>query len=312
MGQPGIALTDHGVMYGMPSLFKACATNYIQPVPGMEAYEAVPHEFDIERDGEVFKVKWADLGGRHRYYHITLWAMNLTGWLNLVALHTRSFRTEFHPSQRGKPLLDRAGLEQHNEGLMMGLGCIASRTNQAILQEGEEPAYWHAKWNAEVFEGRCYMELMGNLPEQVGLQRAQRRIAKRLGIPCVAVNDVHYLDRQDGVQNGPHHVLVRSRRFKKADTEQSGDMSDAGFGEWYGSDGFYLKSAQEMLQTGFTPADLEQSIAILDRVDFDFEALPEPKPPEPVVPEPGELPEFDDWIAGLDPADAERYTKIET
>jgi DNA polymerase-3 subunit alpha len=299
LGQPGIALTDHGVLYGAPSLFKACKEFGIRAVPGMEGYEAVPHTFDIERDGEVFKVKWADLNGQHRYFHITLWVMNEVGWRNLVALHTRSWTTEFHPSQRGKPLIDRASLERHNEGLMMGLGCLASRANRALL-DSEDAAYEAAKWNAEVFEGRLWMELMGNLPEQIQLQRGQRRVAARLGIPCVGTNDVHYLDRKDGAENGPHHILVRSRRFKKAETEASAERSDAGFGEWYGSDEFYLKSADEMLQTaGMQPTDLEQTLAILDRVSFDFDLLPKPSPPVPVVPLLGDNPDFDAWCLAL-------------
>lgn len=295
LGQPGIGLTDHGVLYGTPDLMKACGEFGIKALTGTEAYEAVPHAFDMERDGEVFKVKWSDLGDRHRYFHVTLWVVSLAGWRNLVWLHTNSYTTAFHPSQRGKPLIDRASLEAHSEGLAMGLGCIASRSNQALMRGDEDAAYEAARWNAEVFEGRCWMELMGNTPEQVALQRGQRRLAARLGIPVVATNDVHYLDRKDGAEHGSHHTLVKSRRFKKADTEQSGDMSDDGFGSWYGSDGFFLKSAQEMLETGFTPADLEQSVALLDRVDFDFDALPKPSPPTPDVPEHGAAPEFDIW-----------------
>jgi DNA polymerase-3 subunit alpha len=306
MGQPGIALTDHGILYGMPNLFEAAKMYRIKAIPGMEGYEAaVEWDFDMERDGEVFKIKWADLGDRARYYHITLWALTPEGWENLVWLHTNSFRTEYHPTVRGKPLIDRKSLSEHSAGLAVGLGCIASRTNQTLIKGDEDQAYEAAKYYADVFEDRCFMEIMGNLPDQVALQRGQRRIAHRLGIDVLAANDVHYLDRADGVEDGPHHVLVRSRAFKKADTEASTDKSDDGFGQWYGSDGFFLKSAQQMLETGFTRPDLEASMKLLGMLDFDFDSLPAPQPPAPQVPMLGDDPAFDAYCMSVYEDEAE-------
>lgn len=297
LGQPGMGLTDHGVLFGAPQLYKACAVHGIKGVIGMEAYEAVPHAFDMERDGDIFKIKWADLNGQDRYYHLTIWVLNQTGWVNLCALHSLAWSSAYHHTVRGKPLVDRASLERHGEGLMIGLGCPASRTSQMLSRHGEEEAYKHAKWYADTFPGRVVMEVMGNLPEQLAMIRGQRKIAQRLGIPCMASNDVHYALQEEGVEGGPHHVLVQARAFKKADTEQSGERSDDGFGQWYGSDGFYLKTGEEMLATGFLPAEVEQTVAVLDRVDFDFEDLPKPKPPIAAVPEHGEDPEFDMWLS---------------
>lgn len=294
---PGMGLTDHGVLFGAPQLFAACAKQGIKGVIGMEAYEAVPHTFDMERDGEIFKVKWADLGERDRYYHLTIWVLNLTGWVNLCALHSLSWSSAYNPTQRGKPLVDRASLEQHSEGLMIGLGCMASRTSQILSRSGEDEAYKHAKWYADTFPGRVVMEVMGNLPEQQAIMRSQRRIAQKLGVPVLATNDVHYKLQSEGVKDGPHHILVQARAFKKAETEQSADRSDDGFGQWYGSDGFYLKNGTEMLATGFLPTEVEQSIAILDQVDFEFDKLPKPDPPIAAVPEPGDDPAFDAWAA---------------
>lgn len=294
LGQPGIGLTDHGVLYGAPTFFKACKQHDIKGVIGMEAYEAaVPHEFDMERDGEVFKIKWDELNGRDRYYHLTLWVLNQKGWENLCALHTRSWTGAYHPTVRGKPLIDRASLERHHEGLMVGLGCMASRTNVQLDRYGETEAYQAAQWYVERFGDRVVMEVMGNTPEQQKLIRVQRKVAGQLGIPVLATNDVHYKDKVDGAEHAAHHILVQARAFKKADTEQSLDKSDDGFGSWYGSDGFYMKSAEEMLATGFTPQEVELSAQILDRVDFDFSALDKPKPPIAAVPAPGEDPAFD-------------------
>jgi hypothetical protein len=93
-------------------------------------------------------------------------------------------------------------------------------------------------------------------------------------------------------------MLVQGRRFRSKDVEQSGDRSDAGFGQWYGSDGFYLKSAEDMLATGgIERSDLETTIELLDSVSFDFDQLPKPKPPIAPIPAPGEDPEYDAWLA---------------
>lgn len=298
LGQPGMALTDHGVLFGAPALFKSCAKHGIKGVIGMEAYEAVPHTFDIERDGAIFKVKWADLApGQDRYYHLTLWALNDVGWRNLCALHSRAWTSAYHPTVRGKPLLDRASLEVHSEGVAVGLGCIASRTNQLLSRNEMDEAYRQAKWYADTFQGRVWMELMGNLTEQQALIRPQRALAAKLGIPCIATNDVHYKLQEEGMKDGPHHILVQARAFKKADTEQTTEKADDGFGQWYGSDGFYLKTGAEMLATGgLTSSDLEQSLALLDMVTFEFSDLNEPKPPIAPVPAPGDDPAFDQWL----------------
>ena len=293
--QPGIGLTDHGVLFGAAQFFKACDKHSVQGVIGMEIYEAVPEHFDPENDEHMapFKQKWTE--GVDRYYHLTLWAMNEVGWRNLCAIHTQSFSEGFKP--KNQPLVDRFTLAAHNEGLIVGLGCMASRTNVALARGGD--GYDEAQWYAEVFGDRLYAEVMSNLPEQTGLLRPQRKLAERLGIQTLATNDVHYVAQADGVEGGPHHTLVQARRWKKKDgAEESGDRSDAGFGQWYGSDEFYLKSEAEMLATsGLMSDEVHRSLEVLDRVDFDFLKLPKPAPPEAPVPAPGDDPAFDSWIS---------------
>jgi DNA polymerase III subunit alpha len=302
LGQPGIALTDHGVLFGAPDLFKACAQHDIKGVIGMEGYEAaVPWDFDLERDSAIFKVKWADLQpGQDRYYHLTLWVLDRRGWENICALHSQAWSPDHYPTVRGKPLIDRAMLAQHNEGLAIGLGCIASRTSVMLARHTDwHPAYEAASFYVDTFGAdRVFMEVQGNTTDQQALISAQRKLAKRLGVESVATNDVHYVRRTSGVQHGSHHILVQSRRFKKADTEEATDKSDDGFGQWYGSDGFYLKSADEMLQTGgLLPDEIERTLQVLDLVDFNFQSLPEPRPPIIAAPAPGVDKGFDSWLA---------------
>lgn len=299
-GMPGLGLTDHGVAFGAPAFFKACKKQGIKGVIGMEAYEAVPHAFDPERDTDVFKVKWADLGDRDRYFHLTIWVVNATGWQNLCALHTISHSADF--KHKNKALIDRAHLEAHSEGLMIGLGCIASKTSQGLIRGSFDPkaAYDTAAFYVDRFgRDNVVMELTNNLPEQMQLLRPQRKLAGMLGIDTLAINDVHYRKREHGVQEGPHHALVKGRRWKSAEVEEtSGDKSDEGYGQWYGTDGLFMKDGAEMLAAGGLEAkDLEKSMEILDRVSFDFDALPAPKPPIASVPAPGDDPGFDLFVS---------------
>lgn len=300
-GMPGMGLTDHGVIYGAPALFKACKKHSIKGVIGCEVYEAVPASFDPENPAhtDVFKCSWAELGGRMRYFHLTLWVLNEIGWQNLCQIHTLS-HTEAY-LWKNKPLVDRATLAAHSEGLLVGLGCVASRMNVDLAQGGHDltAAYETAKFYADTFPGRCVMEVMANTSDQQALIRSQRKLAQKLGVPILADNDVHYRKQEHGRLNGPHHVLVQARRFRNANVEVSGDKSDEGYGQWYGSDGFYMKDGAEMLATGgFLPTEIEFSCELLDRVDFDFSAVPAPKPPIPSIPQPGDDPLYDAFLAG--------------
>lgn len=295
LGQPGIALTDHGNVFNAVQFFTACEKHGIKGIIGMEAYEAVPHQWDRERDKAILARKFDE---DPRYHHLTLWVRDLQGWENLCALHTNSYTWNFKP--KNQPLIDRAQLEAHHEGLMVGLGCLASKTNMALTR-GED-AYEAAKFYVETFGAdNVYCEVMGNLGDQQRLIRPQRALAQRLGVKVVGTNDVHYERQEQGRENGPHHILVQARahRSKKAeDEDKSSDKSDATYGQWYGTDEFFLKSTDQMLGTGgIEAADLATSIEILDRVEFDFEATKHPQPPTAPVPAFGEDMEFDLFIA---------------
>lgn len=308
LGQPGIGLTNHGNLFGTPALFKACDEHGVKGVVGMEIYEAVSPKIDPELEalahGDVDKYsgsEWARFKEKYnpatpRYFHLTLWAMNLTGWENLCALHTLSYTAPFKP--KNQPLIDKANLEKHSEGLILGLGCPASRVNWTLATAGYEPALDVASWYFDVFGDRAYVEVMGNLPEQQSALRPQRKLAQHFGRPCLASNDVHYVKREDGVENGAHHTLVQARKFGSTSTkdEKSDDKSDEAFGSWYGSDEFFLKSREEMLQTGMQPGEIDSSLEILDRVSFDFNKLEPPRKPRAPVPAAGVDPEFELWL----------------
>jgi DNA polymerase-3 subunit alpha len=296
---PGLGLTNHGHLFAAHRFASACAEHGIKPILGMEAYEAVSHTFDTDLAGpdhQLFKAKYDP--NVPRYFHLTIWVINQKGWENLCALHTLSYTRAYKP--KNQPLIDRATLEQHSEGLIIGLGCPASRTNQA-LEHGYNSAVDAAKWYFEVFgKDRVCVEVMTALPEQVAHIADQRKLARYFGAQTVGTNDVHYLRQKDGVPNGPHHILVQARKYRSAEvaTDVSGDKSDDAFGSYYGSDQFYLKTREEMLESGLFVAEVDATMAIMERVEFDFNAMPEPEPPKAAVPEPGEDLAFDSWLSG--------------
>lgn len=311
LGQPAFGLTDHGCLFGAPSLFKACKGKPIKGIIGMEVYEAVPHQIDpnlefADKDSDDykrseayrFKQKYDPLNPR--YYHLTLWAMNLKGWENLCALHTLSW-DELH-KPKNQPLVDRYSLERHSEGIICGLGCPASRVNRSLAEQGYDAAVREAEWYIGVFGDRAYVEVMAVLDDQLAALRSQRKLAKHFGATALGVNDVHYKDRADGVENGAHHILVQARRFgSKATADEndrdSDDKSGVTYGEWYGSDGFFLKDRDEMLQSGLLAPELDATLEVAARVDFDFDEMIKPAKPQALVPELGKDAEFDLWVA---------------
>lgn len=302
LGMPGIGLTNHGHLYGAPRIHAAAEEHQgFQVVYGMEAYEAVPEVWDGDPEGphhKLFKDKYDP--AKPRYFHLTLWALDQTGWENLCALHALSFTKAYKP--KNQPLIDRVALAKHSDGLVIGLGCPQSRTNRALQRESPDAAYRAAKWYVEVVgPDRVYMEVMSALADQVAQLADQRKLAKRLGIQCLGVNDVHYLTQADGVLRGPHHTLVMARKFKSAATTEteSGDLSDDSYGSWYGSDQFYLKTRQEMLASGIFANEVDASIELLNRVQFNFGKMPEPAPPVARIPAAGEDPGFDSWLSSI-------------
>lgn len=297
LGQPGIGLANHGHLYSAPAFFLACQKEGIKGIIGMEAYETLPHTWDPDPMGPhhaLFKGKWES--GKHRYFHITLWCINATGWRNLCAIHTQSFTQGFKP--KNQPLVDRATLERHNEGIIVGLGCPQSRTNRA-LERGFDEAVEAAKWYFEVFEDRAVVEVMSALPEQVRMLSDQRKLAKHFGSKVVGTNDVHYVWQEDGKLKAAHHMLVMARKFKSTETAaaDTNDQSEESFGSWYGSDQFYMKTRDEMIQAGIFASEVDTSVEILNRADFDFLGQIAPKPPTAHVPAPGIDPEFDLYVA---------------
>lgn len=182
LGQTALAITDHGVMYGVIDFYKACKKEGIKPLIGMEAYVA-PRSM---RDRE---------GSQDREYaHLILLCKNETGYQNLMYLSSEAFLHGFYY----KPRIDYDLLSQHAEGLVCLSACLAGDIPQALLANNYEGALSYAKRLQSMFGEDFYIELQNhNIPEQLQVLPGLRNIATEIGAKCVVTNDVHYVSPDD-------------------------------------------------------------------------------------------------------------------
>lgn len=265
-GQKALALTDHGHAFGATRHALAAKDAGIEPIFGMEAYEANIDDL-VNGEDDTYPA------------HLTLLVMNRQGWINLCALHTKSYFKPYAQIGRGGrlyPRIDRKLLEEHNEGLICMSACLGGRVQRPFMNnESDRVLKDGMRWYNDVFQDRFFVELMANTEEQCAIIHRQRQISKQVGVKTVATNDVHYMTRQDGERNGPHNIYTAARYGNEALVDRSQELDANGRNQtgWYGSDGFYLKNTAEMLATGFTPQELLTSVEIASRCVGGFDPM---------------------------------------
>ena len=246
MGQKAIAITDHGVMYGAVEFYEKAKENGIKAIIGCEVYVAPRNRFD--------KDKVLD----SRYSHLVLLCKNEIGYKNLIALVSKSFTEGFY----SKPRIDKELLEKHSDGLIALTACIAGEIPSKILQNN----YAGAKETAIYFDnlfgrGNFYLELQNHdYKEDIIVNNGLRNISNETGIPLVATNDVHYVNKEDSeMQN----ILICIGTGKTLGEENP--LS-------FNTNEFYLKSADEMYAMfSDTPEAISNSVKISDMCNFEFE-----------------------------------------
>jgi len=246
-GLQGLAITDHGALYGIVPFFKACRRRHLKPLIGCEVYVAPRTRFD--KDGK------ADSNLRH----LLLLAENDTGYRNLIALVTDSYLEGFYY----KPRVDFELLSRCSDGLIALSACLSGEIPSLLLQEREEEARSLASRYRDLFgPQRFYLELQENgIPDQSKVNSHLVRLAADLDLPLVATNDVHYLTRED---SRSHDVLLCVQTNTTVD-----DPNRLRFP----TDQFYLKSPQEMGQLfADFPEALANTVEIADRCQVDLES----------------------------------------
>ena len=245
-GQKAVAITDHGVMYGAVNFFKAAKEAGVKPIIGCEVYVAPRSRNDKQRalDSE--------------YTHLVLLCKNETGYKNLIKMVSLGFTEGFYT----RPRIDKELLEQHSEGLIALSACLAGEIPRLLTAGDYEGAKKAAMWYSGVFgKDNYYIELQDHsLMEQKRILPDLLRLSRETGIPMVATNDVHYIEKEDAKTQ---KVLICLQTGKKLDEENALEFK---------TDEFYLKSGDEMtrLFSHFEGA-IENTVKIADRCNFEFE-----------------------------------------
>lgn len=242
LGQPAIALTDHGTMHGTIEFYRAAKAAGIKPIIGMEAYLS---EGPMEERSP-------------RRYHLLLLAANQTGYKNLLRLASASQLEGFYY----RPRIDHARLAQYSEGLIATSGCMASELPRLLTEGQTDVARSRLDWYLDVFgKDRFFLELQEhNIPELTAINRQLLEWGPRYQLGYVATNDVHYVRPED---SKPHDLLLCIQTGKVVGEPDRMRMSDASY---------YLKSRQEMAELfGEVPGALDNTLLIAERCSVDLE-----------------------------------------
>lgn len=252
LGQPGLAITDHGFLYGVPEFMKVAEKHpSVKPVIGCEIYLTDHYDHRI-KDSE-----------HKKYYHLILLAKNLTGYKNLLKICSEA---AVFGQYRGKPRVSHKFLEQHHEGLIALSACIAGEIPQRILDNDMLGAEDALRWYKDVFGEDFYLEVSqhesrkpGYGTELLEMQKVVNEVifalGEKFGIKVVATNDVHFVDAEDA--SAQDTLLCTSTGKLLSDKDRL----------CYTGEG-YLKSEEQMLEIfPEHPEAISNTMEVLDRIE---------------------------------------------
>ncbi|MDO4847819.1 MAG: DNA polymerase III subunit alpha [Clostridiaceae bacterium] len=244
--QTAVAITDHGNMFGVIDFYKEAKKQGVKPIIGCEVYVAKRsrldkvHNIDSER------------------YHLILLCKNETGYKNLIKMVSESWKSGFYV----KPRVDKELLGKYHEGLIALSACLAGEIARNLTAHDYENAKKTALWYNSVFgAGNYYLEMQNHgLPEQLEILPQLKRLSDETGIPLVATNDVHYVNKGD---SKTQRVLI---------CIQTNHTIDEDTGLEFGSDNYYLKSQDEMAELfSAYPEAVENTAKIAEKCNLEFE-----------------------------------------
>jgi len=221
LGMDSIAITDHGVMYGVIDFYKACLAEGMKPIIGCEVYVAPSSRFDRE------------LGNSdERYHHLVLLAENNKGYQNLMKIVSKGFLEGFYY----KPRIDYEVLQQYSEGIIALSACLAGEVSNHLRKGFYAEAKLAALKLQSIFgENNFFLEMQDHgMQEQKTVNQGMLRLSQETGIKLVATNDVHYTYAEDV---DPHDILLCIQTQKKV-TDENRMRYEGGQ--------YYLKSPEEM------------------------------------------------------------------
>lgn len=247
LGMDSLAITDHGVMYGVIDFYRAAKEVGIKPIIGCEVYVAPGSRFDKE------------LGANeNKYNHLVLLAENNEGYANLMKIVSKGFIDGFYY----KPRVDYAVLRQYSKGIIALSACLAGEVQRYLSKGFYEEGKKAALALQDIFgKNNFFLELQDHgIPEQKAVNASLLRLSKEIGIDLVATNDVHYINAEDAAA---HDVLLCIQTGKKVADEDR---------MRYEGGQFYLKSKDEMEKLfPYALEALENTHKIAERCNVDIE-----------------------------------------
>ncbi len=247
LGMDSLAITDHGVMYGVIDFYRAARENGIKPIIGCEVYVAPGSRFDRET-----------VSGEDRYYHLILLAENNTGYQNLMKIVSKGFVEGFYY----KPRVDYEVLRTYSEGIIALSACLAGEVQRYLARGMYEEACRSALRYQEIFgQGNFFLELQDHgIPTQKSVNQGLLRMSQDLSMPLVATNDCHYIFKEDVEA---HDILLCVQTGKKV-TDENRMRYEGGQ--------FYLKSEEEMRELfRYAPEALDNTHKIAERCNVEIE-----------------------------------------
>lgn len=247
LGMDSVAITDHGVMYGVIDFYRAAREIGIKPILGCEVYVAPNSRFDKELTG-----------GEDRYYHLVLLAENNQGYSNLMKIVSRGFTEGYYY----KPRVDMEVLREFHDGIIALSACLAGEVQRYITKGLIEEAKKAALKYEDCFgKGNYFLEMQDHgLADQQTVNTALLRMSRELDIPLVVTNDVHYTYAED---EKPHDILLCLQTGKK--------LADEDRMRYVGGQ-YYIKSEEEMRRLfPYAPEAIENTHKIAERCNVEIE-----------------------------------------
>ncbi len=246
LGQTSLAITDHGVMYGVIDFYRACKKQGIKPVIGCEVYVAPRSRFDKSFDFDK------------EYYHLVLLCENNKGYENLIKLVSKGFVDGFY----NKPRVDLELLEQYHEGLICLSACLAGEVPRALLSDDYNKALDIAKRYQQIFgRNNYFIELQDHgIEEQKRTNPLLIKIAQEIGAGLVVTNDCHYIEQTD---SNMHQILLCIQTNHTINDDDKMEFK---------TEEFYLKS-EEQMRSLFKdiPQAFDNTQLIADRCNVEIE-----------------------------------------
>jgi DNA polymerase-3 subunit alpha len=261
LGQPALAITDHGTMFGVIDFYRACVDEGIKPIIGLETYLAprTRHDRDPIQDKKP--------------YHLLLLAKDATGYRNLMKLASRSQLEGYYY----RPRVDWDLLEQHHEGLVATSGCLAARVPQLVMRGLDDQARASIGQFQELFGAEnFYLELQQHdIPEIGPLNRwlIDYAASGHTPVGLVATNDVHYVLDSD---YDAHDTLlcIQTTALKSMPKRKDHDNEEGGKTRMALSDNSYYLTSADQMRAVFgaeAPEALSNSLKIAEMCDVNLD-----------------------------------------